>query len=165
MGRHHVYLEMQLVNIMIANPVGLIYNPRQNEGEYVKNTLALQGVRRLFLLQVIVVLAIAIVVYLSRGIVPVKSVVLAGLVNIVPNVLFARKLFQFNGARSAKKIINSLYYGEALKIIMSATLFATVFAYCKIEPVIFFITYIVVQITLWFAPAIFSNKQNRPKSD
>lgn len=93
------------------------------------------------------------------------SALLGGLVCIIPNAYFAIKLFQHQGARSARKIVNGFYKGEALKLLLSFILFTAVFIFCKITPLAFFTSYILILMTHWFAPWIIDNKHNRPESD
>lgn len=90
---------------------------------------------------------------------------LGGLVAILPSALFAKKLFRYQGARAASQIVKSFYFGEALKLLSTAILFTLVFIVYKVAALAFFLTYILVLMTYWFAPLIFANKQNRPKSD
>ncbi len=93
------------------------------------------------------------------------SALLGGLVSIIPNIVFAKLLFHHQGARAAKKIVTSFYKGEALKIVITMTLFAAVFKLTTVTPVIFFVVYILVQTGFWFAPLFFANQRNGPKSD
>lgn len=131
----------------------------------VKNQQGLRGARRLFIGQLGVSILIAIALTCFAGTKAGLSAILGGLVSAIPNAVFAIKLFQYQGARAAKQIVNSFYIGEVLKIILSIVLFALVFIFFKIVPLVFFATYIVVQMMVWFAPLIFDNKQNRPESD
>jgi ATP synthase protein I len=94
-----------------------------------------------------------------------SSAVLGGMVCVIPNIYFARKLFEYQGARSARQIVNSFYKGEAIKIFLSIVLFTAVFMWIKITPLAFFAAYIMILITHWFAPLVIVNKQNRPESD
>lgn len=82
-----------------------------------------------------------------------------GMVAFLPAVLFAKNLFQYQGARAAKNIVRSVYVGEGLKIIFSAILFTLVFVFYKVAPLAFFLTYIAVVLSHWFAPLIIANKQ------
>ena len=66
-----------------------------------------RGIKRLLLLQLLVCACISIIMAIILGYVAAKSAFLAGAVCILPNVLFARKLFYYQGARSAKQIVNS----------------------------------------------------------
>lgn len=120
-----------------------------------KNQQGLRGARRLFFCQVGVSLLIAGVLAVFFSSQAALSAILAGLVSAVPNAYFALKLFKHQGARSARKIVNSFYVGEALKIVMSIILFALVFIFFHVVPLVFFTTYIVVQMMVWFAPLIF----------
>lgn len=90
-----------------------------------------------------------------------KSALLGGMVYLIPNALFAIKLFKYQGARAAKQIVNSFYKGEAIKIGLSMLLFTAVFIWVKIIPLAFFSAYILVLMTHWFAPLILVNKQKR----
>ncbi|MGL6028481.1 MAG: ATP synthase subunit I [Legionella sp.] len=119
-----------------------------------------RGFMRLWLVQLGLTLVIAGFCAGVYGINAAISAVLGGLVCILPNVLFAFKLFKYQGARAARQIVNSFYKGEALKIFLSIFLFTAVFVFYRVTPLAFFGTYIVIQITHWFAPWII-NKQNR----
>ena len=134
-------------------------------GGIVKNQQGLRGENRLFACQIGITFIIAAIAALISGGIGALSAVLGGLVSAVPGAYFARKLFQYQGARAAKQIVNSFYKGEALKIVLSVLLFTLVFIFSNINPVVFFATYIVVQMAFWFAPLIFANKQNRPERD
>lgn len=123
-----------------------------------KNQQSMRGVLRLLFIQSVLTTLIAGVVTLFSSATAGLSAVLGGCVSILPTACFARKLFQYQGARAAKQIVNSFYKGEALKIGLSILLFALVFKFFKIVPLVFFSTYIVVQMTFWFAPLIFVNK-------
>ena len=101
---------------------------------------------------------------LFSGMLAAISAGLGGLVSIVPNAYFARKLFQYQGARAARQIVNNFYKGEAMKLLLTVALFAMVFKWFNIVPWVFFVVYIVTQMVFWFSPLIF-NHQNRPESD
>ena len=127
-------------------------------GGTVKNQQGLQGAHRLFAYQAIITLLFAIIAMLGSGATAAMSALLGGLVCIVPNMYLARKLFQHKGARAAKQIVNGFYKGEAIKIMLSIALFALVFSFINIVPLVFFAAYMVVQLVFWFAPLIFVNK-------
>jgi len=123
----------------------------------VKNKLVLRKFKRLFIVQTGLALVIAALSYWLGGTKAAYSAGLGGLVCIVPNMVFAFQLFRHHGARAAKKIVNSFYKGEAIKIIISIVLFAIVFIMFDITPLAFFITYIVVQMSFWTAPWMITN--------
>ncbi|MFT4059365.1 MAG: F0F1 ATP synthase subunit I [Legionella sp.] len=127
--------------------------------------LSKRGIIRLWLVQLAATLAFAAVCAILYGANAASSAVLGGMVCVVPNVYFASKLFKYQGARSARQIVNSFYKGEAIKIFLSIVLFTAVFVWIKITPLAFFAAYIMILITHWFAPLVIVNKQNRPESD
>lgn len=124
-------------------------------GEMVKNNRGMRLAKRFLLTQVILTLLISLVVGLMSGIRGIMSVWLGGLVSIIPNAYFAMKLFRHQGARAARKIVGSFYQGEAVKILLTMVLFILVFLYGHVMPLVFFITYILVQMVFWFAPLLF----------
>lgn len=127
--------------------------------------LSRRGIIRLWLVQLVATLVFAAMCALMYGANAASSAVLGGMVCVIPNIYFARKLFEYQGARSARQIVNSFYKGEAIKIFLSIVLFTAVFMWIKITPLAFFAAYIMILITHWFAPLVIVNKQNRPESD
>ena len=123
------------------------------------NRLYKQGIIRFWLLQLSLVLLLAAFCVVKFNAKSAYSALLGGLVGIIPSALFAAKLFKYQGARAARQIVNSFYKGEALKIILSIFLFTLVFVFCKITPLAFFASYVLVLMTHWFAPWIIVNKR------
>lgn len=124
-----------------------------------------RGIKRLLMVQIGSTLIVALLCLLAYGLNAGESALLGGMVCIIPNAYFVSRLFKYQGARAAKQIVNSFYKGEALKIILSMTLFTLVFISCRITPLAFFGAYIAILMTHWFAPWIIVYKQNRPESD
>jgi ATP synthase protein I len=132
----------------------------------VNKQLGKRGITRLWFLQVGVILLLTAIAAVITDAVAAKSVLLGGIVYMIPNVYFAFKLFKYQGARAARQIVNSFYKGEALKMILTMVLFALVFATGKVNGLAFFTAYMAMFVTHWFAPwVIEDNKQNRQKSD
>lgn len=129
-----------------------------------KNQQGEQGAKRLLQCQLGLTILLATIAILFLGVMAAISALLGGLVSIVPNAYFARKLFQYQGARAARQIVNGFYKGEAMKLLLTVTLFAVVFKWFNIIPLVFFLVFIMTQMVFWFSPLIFNN-QNRPESD
>jgi len=73
------------------------------------------------------------------------SVLLGGLIALLANVYFAFKAFRYFGARSARAIVQSFWAGEMGKLILTAALFALVFAAVKpLQPLALFTGYVLV---------------------
>ena len=59
------------------------------------------------------------------------SVLVGGLIQIVPQAWFARQAFKFSGARQASSVVRAMYRGEMVKVLLTAALMAIVFALYK----------------------------------
>jgi ATP synthase protein I len=117
------------------------------------------GIIRLWLLQLAVTLIAATLCALMYSTNAAISAILGGFVCIIPNAYFARNVFKHQGARAAKQIVNSFFKGEALKLITSMLLFTAVFVLYRVNPIAFFVSYIMVLMTHWITPWIIVNKQ------
>ena len=120
---------------------------------------ASHGIRRLWLVQLSVTVICALVFWVTLSEQAAASALLGGVVGIIPNAYFALQLFKHQGARSAKRIVNSFYKGEAKKIALAIVLFTLVFLWVPIVPLAFFAAYLVVLMTHWFAPLIMVNNR------
>lgn len=111
-------------------------------------------IKRLLLTQ----LAIAILfplVLLPLGTVAAMSAAAGAWACLVPSSYFAYRAFRFSGARSALLILQSFYSGQAMKLIMTAVIFALIFIYMKpLNVAALFSGFIVVQSALWFTPLL-----------
>jgi len=113
------------------------------------------GLRCLLLVNLSATTIFACIGLLFAGRQGMQSAVLGCLVYLIPNLCYAKKVFQYQGALAAKQIVNSFYKGEALKIGLSIILFTLVFAVFKLIPLIFFGVYISMQMLVWFTPLMF----------
>ncbi|MCX4026789.1 F0F1 ATP synthase subunit I [Spartinivicinus marinus] len=105
---------------------------------------------RVIIAQLIVTVCVACVLLL-HSVVTAYSAFLGGLICLIPNAYLAKKAFQHSGARAAKQIAHSFYKGEAVKLGLTALLFALVFGF--VEPLNVFAlfgTFILVQTVNWF---------------
>lgn len=119
-----------------------------------KNEKNVKDVGQLLKAQLITTLLFSIISWLAwdnRGAI---SALLGGIVAWLPSALFAKKLFQYQGAQQAPAIVKSFYIAEMLKIAFASILFAVVFIGYKVLPQAFFLTYIIVVMNFWFAPLL-----------
>lgn len=123
------------------------------------------GIMQFHLLQMTFILISALIVLAIFGKQTATSVILGGFVAVIPALFFARKCFQYQGARAAKQILKAFYLGEAIKLFLSMVLFVLVFIFFKVNAFVFFLTYIVVITTHWLSPLFIINQQNRPECD
>lgn len=71
---------------------------------------------------------------------------------LIPNFLFYRRVFRTIGAQSARKIVNAFYFGEALKLILTASLFVIGFHLKGLKPEYILIGFIAIQLLFWMGP-------------
>ena len=86
----------------------------------------------------VLLITCTVITFFIWGLFNAKSVLTGGLVVIIPNVFFALKAFRYAGARSSKKVLESFYSGEKMKILLMAILLALTFKIFPIEPIAFF---------------------------
>ncbi|OGV42155.1 MAG: hypothetical protein A3F46_07045 [Legionellales bacterium RIFCSPHIGHO2_12_FULL_42_9] len=104
---------------------------------------------------------ITVGLYFARSGNEAASAFLGGLVAILSALSFAKVLFRHRGARLAKKIVNDFYRGEAVKIGFASLLFALVFRFYRVSPMVFFITYSAMAMSFGFLLLIFGRGPRR----
>ncbi|OGV28558.1 MAG: hypothetical protein A3E88_06400 [Legionellales bacterium RIFCSPHIGHO2_12_FULL_35_11] len=114
-----------------------------------------KNIKILFLVQISSAFLLSLLAFYFSGTIAAQSVLVGSFVYIVPNFVFARKIFRYHGAKYAKNIANSFYKGEAIKIALSVVLFAVVFKFMNVTPIGFFCAYISMQLLMWIVPLIF----------
>jgi ATP synthase protein I len=87
------------------------------------------------------------------------SALVGGSISIVPNMYFARWAFRFSGAKSAARVAQSFYRGEAGKFVLTAVLFASIFMLMRpLNAVVIFLTYIFMMALNWMLALRFINR-------
>ncbi|MBS7662718.1 F0F1 ATP synthase subunit I [Pseudomonas lalucatii] len=113
--------------------------------------------------QLVVVLLAAVLLWQGHGVVAGYSGLCGGLIAWLPNLYFAHKAFRYSGARAAQAIVRSFYAGEAGKLILTAALFALTFAGVKpLEALAVFGVFLLTQLVNWFAPLLLKIRLLRP---
>jgi len=82
------------------------------------------------------------------------SALIGGMICIIPNLVFVVYAYRFGGARAAKKIASSFYRGEALKILLTALMFAVTFIFIPIFIGPLMTTYVLSLMVFWVAPLL-----------
>ena len=112
-----------------------------------------------FIIQFFICVMLTLATWLLLGAVTAYSVLLGGLISIVPNSYFAWKAFRYRGASNTPLIVKSFYAGETGKLIMTGVSFALVFGGVKplneLAVIVSFIIAIVVGLvtTAWVSMA------------
>lgn len=105
-----------------------------------------QSVYKVMFVQFGLTLISALVAWLYSD-VAAKSALLGGLTCAIPSAYFIWRAFRYTGARSADKVVQSLYQGEAWKFMLTALSFAVIFV--RVEPLnvpALFIAFMTVQL-------------------
>lgn len=87
------------------------------------------------------------------------SALIGGGIFVVANAVFALFAFMYGGARAAKRIANSFYAGEALKILITVALFSFAYMYIQVELVPLKLTYLLALGINICAPVLFINNK------
>ena len=82
------------------------------------------------------------------------SAFIGGLICLVPNLVFVIYAYRYGGARAAKNIASSFYKGEALKLMLTALMFAATFILVPISIGPLMTTYVVCLMAYWASPLI-----------
>lgn len=84
------------------------------------------------------VLFCSLVSYFIWGLAHSQSILAAGVVTIIPNIVFALKAFKYAGAKSSKLVVESFFSGVKLKMVLTALLFVLAFKILVLLPIPFF---------------------------
>lgn len=85
---------------------------------------------KIYALQTLVLLLVSAVVFpIDR--VASYSLLLGGMISVVPNAYFARQVFKYTGALRAREVERGFYKGEAGKFVAVMCFFAIAFALVK----------------------------------
>lgn len=91
--------------------------------------------------------------FLLQGLNAAYSALIGGLLCIIPNVVFVFLTHRHGGAQAAKKVVNAFYLAEAMKLVLTALLFALVFITMSVKVLPLFVAYIAC-LMAYFSMAI-----------
>jgi ATP synthase protein I len=120
--------------------------------------VARAGAKRLLLLQFLVAIVAALLFWVFVSFYSAYSALIGGLVCVLANWIFAKKVFVHSGARKAKQILQGIYLGEVLKYVLSIMLFIISVKFLYIKGLPFFVNYIITQSAFWVSPWMFNSK-------
>lgn len=110
-------------------------------------------------LAISVVLLCSLVSYFIWGFVYVQSILAAGVVAIIPNIVFAFKAFKYAGAKSSKLVVESFFSGVKLKMVLTALLFVLAFKFLVLLPIPFFSMFCLIMVLPLVMPFFIKQKQ------
>lgn len=89
------------------------------------------------------------------------SWLVGGAVAVVPTVFFYRRVFSYFGAQQLKAIVNALYWGEALKFLLTGVGFVLAFQIPWLQPLWLFLGFLAANIAFWLASLVISLRRNK----
>jgi ATP synthase protein I len=107
------------------------------------------------ILAISVVLFCSLASYFIWGLDYAKSILAAGVVTIIPNIVFALKAFKYAGAKSSKLVVESFFSGVKLKMVLTALLFVLAFKFLVLLPIPFFSMFCFVMALPLVTPFLF----------
>jgi ATP synthase protein I len=115
--------------------------------------LVLQGIRnkayRLVIIPAYVDIALSFLLAIFAGLNASGSVLLGGVVWIIPNLYMVYRLFSNVSARAVQQIVRTFYRAEIIKLLLSAALFIGMVKLLPLQLGPFSLGYIAAQITFW----------------
>ncbi|ROR99037.1 ATP synthase protein I [Sinobacterium caligoides] len=109
---------------------------------------------KVFLLEIAALFAISLLLGLIWGIAFAISMLLGGMIALIPQAYFTYQAFRFSGARAARQVSQAFYRGEAGKFILNLVLFAAVFMFVdSVNVLALFAGYIFVLLGNWMGAA------------
>lgn len=82
-------------------------------------------------MQTAVMLVLAIASLFLWGRVSAGSLLLGGLISILPNAYYAHKVFRHRGAQAMTRMVSAIYMGELIKLALMGAGFALAFKYVR----------------------------------
>jgi ATP synthase protein I len=105
-------------------------------------------------LAISVVLLCSLISYFIWGLPHAQSMLAAGVVTIIPNIVFALKAFKYAGAKSSKLVVESFFSGVKLKMVLTALLFVLAFKFLVLLPIPFFSIFCLVMALPLVTPLV-----------
>ncbi|WP_343862644.1 ATP synthase subunit I [Aliiglaciecola litoralis] len=128
------------------------------------NYLAKKGQKMAFkvlYIQSAVVLIISISTLLLSNSHSALAVLFGGLMNILPNAVFALLAFRYSGASQNELVVRSFSQGAKLKMILTVILAVIAFYGLNLAPLVLFSSFIVMTLCHWVATVIVQTTTER----
>ncbi|MGB2002979.1 MAG: ATP synthase subunit I, partial [Porticoccaceae bacterium] len=84
-------------------------------------TISTPPIQRVALYQLLILLPVCGIVS-GFDVTLAGSMLVGGLIQIIPQAWYARQAFRYRGARQVNKIVRAMYWGESGKVILTAAL-------------------------------------------
>lgn len=109
---------------------------------------------RIIFAQLLVALAIVVLMLVFADMRAALSALLAGMICVLANFYFAKRILKYRGAQDVKKFMRAYFLGELTKLAMIVVLMLLALVFLKIDAMPFLLTFIVLQIMMSFMPLV-----------
>jgi ATP synthase protein I len=113
--------------------------------------------------QLVFAIIFSSIVWIHWGLRSAVSIFVGGMICVLPNIYLYMRVFSYFGAQQAQKIANAFYWGEMIKLVMTAGLFTGAFFLPYLIPLWLFIGYILAQFGFWLGPILMGFWKNKNK--
>ena len=104
---------------------------------------------------------VAVLIALAWSAVSIKmaySALLGGFICVIANAYFAYKILSCISAQASSRMVWNFYQGEMIKLLLTAGMFFLAIKYIDLAALPFFSAYLGVQLVLWIALLVESNR-------
>lgn len=108
--------------------------------------------------QLILIIGLALVLFLLRGVQSGFSALLGGLAYWLPTLLFVWRVFARTTARAAKQFLVAFVAGEAIKLVLSAVLFVLIVKNMPVNVLPVLAGFVGAVVSFWIASLILLTK-------
>lgn len=113
---------------------------------------------RIVFWQLMIIMGLAIVLFLFRGIQSGLSALLGGLAYWLPTLLFVWRIFARLSARAVKQFVIAFFAGEAMKLFGSAILFLLIAKYLPVDVLPLLFGFMSAIIAFWISSLFFLSR-------
>lgn len=100
--------------------------------------------------QLIITMVLSLVIMLIAGLNKGLSTLLGGSSYVLPNVIFAWRVFSYTGPRLSDRFMINFLLGEFTKLILSAILFILIVKYLSVNMIFVMLGYAIAIFSFWF---------------
>lgn len=118
---------------------------------------------RIVFWQLMGVVVLSILAFLLRGFASGLSVLAGGMAYGLPNLIFVWRVFRFVGAKQMNQFMIAFFFGEMMKLILSAVLFLLTVKYLSISLLSGLVGFVGAIVSFWVVCMLYFSKQNLPK--
>ena len=104
---------------------------------------------RLVLLQLLGVVVLSVCAFILQGRVSAFSVFAGGMSYVLPNLIFVWLVFRFVGVQQMTQFVTAFFFGEMLKLIISAILFLVIVKYLPVSLLSELIGFVGAIVSFW----------------